>query len=141
MGRVLRTDWDIGFSEGREFGRGSDGGQLGIEIRKKREEEEKKKQEEEELEKLGKQKEEAKGEEQEAEGAPTNGEEVKAKHELDIGTDGAAENIEKAVNDTAALENGEASKVGDQGEEASKIEDKPITEQETVALTKENGRV
>ena len=32
-GRVIRADWDSGFEEGRQFGRGSSGGQIRDELR------------------------------------------------------------------------------------------------------------
>ena len=28
-GRIVRTDWDVGFKEGRQYGRGRRGGQVG----------------------------------------------------------------------------------------------------------------
>ena len=28
--RIIRTDWDIGFLEGRQYGRGKSGGQVGL---------------------------------------------------------------------------------------------------------------
>lgn len=28
--RIIRTDWDVGFSEGRQYGRGQRGGQVGL---------------------------------------------------------------------------------------------------------------
>ena len=28
--RIIRTDWDAGFKEGRQYGRGKSGGQVGI---------------------------------------------------------------------------------------------------------------
>lgn len=31
--RVVRTDWDVGFKEGRQYGRGKTGGQVGQECR------------------------------------------------------------------------------------------------------------
>eukprot|EP01022_Parablepharisma_sp_SALTPOND_P008366 TRINITY_DN135779_c1_g1_i1.p1 TRINITY_DN135779_c1_g1~~TRINITY_DN135779_c1_g1_i1.p1 ORF type:complete len:227 (-),score=24.99 TRINITY_DN135779_c1_g1_i1:44-724(-) len=33
-GRLIRVDWDIGFSEGRQYGRGRSGGQVRDEVRK-----------------------------------------------------------------------------------------------------------
>ena len=32
-GRLIRVDWDIGFSEGRQYGRGKSGGQVRDEIK------------------------------------------------------------------------------------------------------------
>ena len=32
-GRVIRVDWDIGFTEGRQYGRGKSGGQVRDEIK------------------------------------------------------------------------------------------------------------
>ena len=31
--RIIRTDWDVGFKEGRQFGRGRSGGQVRDEVR------------------------------------------------------------------------------------------------------------
>ena len=35
--RVVRTDWDVGFKEGRQYGRGKTGGQVGTWCRLRRE--------------------------------------------------------------------------------------------------------
>ena len=32
--RIVRTDWDVGFKEGRQYGRGKTGGQVNIQWRK-----------------------------------------------------------------------------------------------------------